>query len=718
VIANHGSIPMYRHCYMHLCYIVMVDRRNQLERREDPARLIAYAAHDLLTPLTGVNLSLSMLNDDPDMRRKLDRHQRESLATAANCADLMVRICQEAIDSIRQQQSVAKGGPAVDLLKPPSEDVPVTYLQDLIKNLQMIMEPIPKHVPLIITLDPNVPTAVLSNDLKLFRSALNLLSNASGRTASGKVHLKIFIKGDPKDLVFECEDTGEDMRIEEYPNAFSLPGMDGTDIQLGMSSVASLMNSIGGNYGCRPRGFGSDGTKLVDKNGRQLNGAIFWFSVPLVAFDDKATGGRSPMRWDAGSEGSRGTRTRREGVPFAPSMFRSGSNNSGSSLSRMRSGIQAPSNETSQNVVFAPRHDRLPAFPLEMVESNSSDEDLKMPAVVNPVIVGYASRGVRMKRCLVIEDSTVVRKSLTRALSRLGFEVQQAVDGLEGLTLLKQTLFDFVLCDFLMPVMDGLDCVKQYRQWEKENRPSYRQLIVGISAHVSVEDSTQGIQAGMDDFHPKPISIRTLTELQSSDAVSARTKLLDRLEGGSTAPVDMTDHRIPSISRKRESPTPIAAIPAKSRPKAERSAQEESPATPVCPPPTPVCLIVTDALAHKPSDFINVLETNGWNVSVVHEGADALNLLQSRNWDVVLFDDDVPNLSAFKCVEEFREWEASNRVNEQRNIFLCCDWDLPDPDDRYCILQAPSGFSGVLRKPLDASMMQQSSSKLKIVLPQ
>ena len=55
---------------------------------------------------------------------------------------------------------------------------------------------------------------------------------------------------------------------------------------------------------------------------------------------------------------------------------------------------------------------------------------------------------------------------MSRMLTRLGFDVVEAVNGLEGLKELKGHLFDLVLCDFLMPVMDGSDCVQQYRQYE------------------------------------------------------------------------------------------------------------------------------------------------------------------------------------------------------------------------------------------------------------
>ncbi len=129
----------------------------------------------------------------------------------------------------------------------------------------------------------------------------------------------------------------------------------------------------------------------------------------------------------------------------------------------------------------------------------------------------------RDKCALVIEDSLVVRKTIIRALKSLGYATKEAKDGLEGLKCLKDSIYDVVLCDFLMPVMDGLDCMKQYREWESKERPSLRQYIVGMSAHISSEASHQGFEAGMDDFRPKPISIQTLEEILESDKVKKKT---------------------------------------------------------------------------------------------------------------------------------------------------------------------------------------------------
>jgi hypothetical protein len=55
-----------------------------------------------------------------------------------------------------------------------------------------------------------------------------------------------------------------------------------------------------------------------------------------------------------------------------------------------------------------------------------------------------------------------VRKSIGRALERLGFSVSMAEDGIEGLTQLKETVFDITLLDFLMPNLDGIEYVIQF----------------------------------------------------------------------------------------------------------------------------------------------------------------------------------------------------------------------------------------------------------------
>ncbi len=98
-----------------------------------------------------------------------------------------------------------------------------------------------------------------------------------------------------------------------------------------------------------------------------------------------------------------------------------------------------------------------------------------------------APRSARRSRCaLVIDDSKTIRKVMHRALQNFGFHVIQAENGLQGLEEMKSTVFDIVLCDFLMPIMDGMDCVQQYRQWENNNRSWFRQVCATLASSYFV----------------------------------------------------------------------------------------------------------------------------------------------------------------------------------------------------------------------------------------
>merc|ERR1740139_1333766 len=137
--------------------------------------------------------------------------------------------------------------------------------------------------------------------------------------------------------------------------------------------------------------------------------------------------------------------------------------------------------------------------------------------------------GPRKKAALVIDDSTIICKVFQRAFTKLGFEVKLAGNGMEGLQKMQRYTFDLVFCDFLMPIMDGLDCVQQYRDWEKKHRPWFQQYIIGISAHSGPEDSDRGTKIGMNKFYSKPLHLKTLKEIAEGVEVLSSSEQLDKL---------------------------------------------------------------------------------------------------------------------------------------------------------------------------------------------
>jgi CheY-like chemotaxis protein len=291
----------------------------------------------------------------------------------------------------------------------------------------------------------------------------------------------------------------------------------------------------------------------------------------------------------------------------------------------------------------------------------------------------------RQKRALVIEDSLVVRKTLTRVLTKLGFEAVHAVDGMEGLKKLKNSLFDVVLCDFLMPVMDGLDCVQQYREWETAHRPWFRQHIIGISAHASENDVAKGREIGMDDYKPKPVTYKQLAELEKSKEVQIVGERLDEIaaervmmsegngKGGHTQG-ESTESTSESTVDQNDVSSSNSAIH--------------------------FCLIAAEEETSDTLVAEKAAEKKGWKTVVVHNGEDALRLLKMRNWDAVLFDENLPMLGSSQCIVRFREWEENNRVTRQRNVVLVSPSCVSFACGSKSMVQLPFGFNRSLGKPV------------------
>lgn len=303
----------------------------------------------------------------------------------------------------------------------------------------------------------------------------------------------------------------------------------------------------------------------------------------------------------------------------------------------------------------------------------------------------------RRRRAIVVDDSLTIRKSLARALDRLGFDVCQAVNGMVGLEKLKATVYDVCFCDFLMPVMDGLDCVAQYRDWEKRYRPDPKQHIIGISAHASQRDVEKGLEVGMNEFLPKPLRLAALRDVVSSDAVSRASRALDdRRNKDDDDDEDVRPRRAPPRKRRAGS-TSTDDRTATTFAGSSHDGRDR-----------PTCLLAErsrpdrEALAER-------LESRGLSVCPVAQGEDALRMLKTRNWDVVLVDDRVPVLSAVSCVTRFREWEASHRVVRQNHVYLLHSCEGP----RRCRASTtehslpPTGFDGTLTKPVNLKRLHR-----------
>lgn len=119
---------------------------------------------------------------------------------------------------------------------------------------------------------------------------------------------------------------------------------------------------------------------------------------------------------------------------------------------------------------------------------------------------GPETTEVFMTTILLVEDHEDVRDMLSRRLRRQGFDVSIAVDGRQALEACATERPDLVLLDMNLPEMDGWTVARQL----KADPGSAEIPIIALTAYAAAADRARALQAGCDDYHPKPIDFSRL----------------------------------------------------------------------------------------------------------------------------------------------------------------------------------------------------------------
>jgi two-component system response regulator MprA len=107
-------------------------------------------------------------------------------------------------------------------------------------------------------------------------------------------------------------------------------------------------------------------------------------------------------------------------------------------------------------------------------------------------------------KVLVVEDDPSVRESLRRSLAFNGYQVVLAADGVDGLAALDRDRPDVVVLDVMMPRMDGLETCRRMRA------AGIDLPVLMLTARDEVSDRVAGLDAGADDYLPKPFALEEL----------------------------------------------------------------------------------------------------------------------------------------------------------------------------------------------------------------
>ncbi len=113
-------------------------------------------------------------------------------------------------------------------------------------------------------------------------------------------------------------------------------------------------------------------------------------------------------------------------------------------------------------------------------------------------------------RVLLVEDNVVNQKVGTHMLTRLGFDVDIACNGQEALAMISEYGYPLVFMDVQMPVMDGIEATRRIRRGEAGDHTPY---IIALTANASTDDRSRCLDAGMDEYIPKPVNPASLARI-------------------------------------------------------------------------------------------------------------------------------------------------------------------------------------------------------------
>ena len=105
-----------------------------------------------------------------------------------------------------------------------------------------------------------------------------------------------------------------------------------------------------------------------------------------------------------------------------------------------------------------------------------------------------------MKTCLIVDDSKTIRTVARRMFEELEFHAEEAEDGQQALDACLHQMPDVILLDWHMPVMNGLDFLKQLRRSSGGDEP----VVVFCTTENDIDHIQEALGAGADEFIMKP----------------------------------------------------------------------------------------------------------------------------------------------------------------------------------------------------------------------
>ncbi len=105
-----------------------------------------------------------------------------------------------------------------------------------------------------------------------------------------------------------------------------------------------------------------------------------------------------------------------------------------------------------------------------------------------------------MKKCLVVDDSKVIRMVASKIVTELGFDAIEAVDGVEAYNSCQDSMPDVILLDWNMPNKNGLEFLRDLRNMPNGGNP----IVIFVTTENGVDHIQKALEAGANEYIMKP----------------------------------------------------------------------------------------------------------------------------------------------------------------------------------------------------------------------